>query len=603
MNKLMIRHSWKSLLVMILTSLLVLNGCVQNGGVSSKRTSTSSNSTKTTGSSTGSNTAVSDTTTTDSTTVSSTKVELTHLVDPYLGTYKTKITIPKNYKGYLYIAGLNLSVLASKIIYVRLNFGLDGQALTLPATLARGSGITPNTSIQVLVLDLTKSPLQDFRLPYDLYDYNDYNGDTTLEPVTDPLNSGLYCRGLKLADDPTFTSANDANTCVATTDKCLYAYAKVQDQIFYSASTGLTSLPTKPLMWSSSASLTSTLTSGMCFSDYDTTNSVNKSVFGTTNITNATIYKGPYRPINQDSWQISSSAIFGSATTDSVTSYTGLFAVTGNSTDSTTWYRSLLFPREGTVSINSGVNYVGATTKFSSKGILSSDSTGTSKYIDGCSIRAQYYDSSTNEGIGSCTVNATMEVFYLNGTTEVSITKTNALKIQLTKASTKNTSGVEVLASNFKMCDSSVQCGADECCYNNRCWSKDLVSQCTDDVTATGNREIGTSCTSDYQCGSLCCNSSTGVCAPHNPTATTPLYCGKLAGQSCVSQEFCAKEAVPVCKLYKNGYNTDGTVKCTVRCPTVETYGTCVGGTCVAPTGSTDTSSFDLTTCSGAIDP
>jgi hypothetical protein len=586
----------RKLNTIILLSGLVLTSCL-NSASSSRRSTTSSSSTKT-GSSSGSSSAVATTTTTDTSTTTTQKVELTNLVDPFTGTYKKKVTIPKNYKGYLYIGGLNLSALASHIIKVRFNFGIDNQTQTFTATLAHAPGITPSTDVQVLVIDMTTRPLQDMRLPYDLYDYTDYNSDSTLTPVTDPLDSGLYCRGLNLSDDPTYTATSDTSTCSATTDKCLYAYAKVADATYYKTSTGLTETPTKPQVWTSSTTWDSTLTYGMCLPDYGTNSLFTAASYLPTGYT----YKGPYRPINQDAWAISSAALFGSSTTSSITTYNGLFE-TGSSSDKSTWYRSLLFPRSGTLSLNSGVLYLGSTSRIGSRGTLTADSTGTTKYVDGCNIRVQNYDSTSGETIGSCTVTGNIEVYYLSGTTEVSIATSNSLKLQLTRASTTNSEGVEVLSSAFKNCTSNTTCGTSECCYNKRCWSTDLVSQCVDTDSATGNFEIGTTCTSDLQCASLCCNNSTGVCAAHNPLATTPIYCGKTSGQTCVSKEFCAREYVPVCKLYKNGTNADGTVKCTVRCPTVATYGSCVGGYCVSPTGSTDTSSFDLTTCDGAIDP
>lgn len=582
-------------LVMLSLILSAAFSCV-NQDVSTKRKASTQNLSSTSGNNSGSgNTAISDTTSTDGSTISSQKIELSHLVDPFTGTYKKKVTIPKNYKGYLYLAGLNLSALSSKLVKVRLNFGTDNQSVVLAATLARAPGITPKTDIQVLVLDLTKRPFQDMRVPYDLYDYNEYNSDSTLEPVTDPLDGGLYCRGVKLADDPTFTPTSDSDTCKDADDKCLYSYAKVKDASFYDTTTNLTTTPTKPVVWSSSVSLDASVYNGMCFADYQ-----ENALF--TSFGAAGAYRGPYRPINQNSWALSSNAMFASVTSGLITNYYGLFEV-GSSGDKATWYRSLLFPRAGKLNLNTNVKYYGSSSRFGVRTSLDSDSTGTSQYVDGCNLRALNYDSTTDESISSCNVTGTIEIFYMSGTSEVSITKTNALKLQLTRASITNSEGAQVLSSSFKACESSTTCGADECCFNSRCWSKDLVSQCVDDVAQTGNREIGTSCTSDFQCGSLCCNTSTGACAAHNPNGSSPVLCAKSAGQSCVSQEFCAKEYVPVCKLYKNGYNLDGTVKCQVRCPTVATFGTCVSGICIAPKGQTDTTNFNLTTCEGAIDP
>ena len=583
----------------IILSSLILTSCMGSNLASSRKGSKSSNATaQGSGQNGNGNGAIADTTNTDNSTISSQKVELSHLVDPYSGTYKKKVTIPKNYKGYLYIAGLNLSALSGKLVKVRLNFGVDNQSVVMGATLARAPGITPKTDIQVLVLDLTKRPFQDMRLPYDLFDYNEYNSDTSLEPVTDPLDGGLYCRGVKLADDPTFIPQTDSDTCKDVDDKCLYTYAKILDSNFYNASS-LTTMPVRPAVWANGTTLDSSQVNGMCFADYSLANFI--SLFSSYTPAGYT-YEGPYRPSNKDNWLIKDNAVFAKQTVDGIDNYYGLFE-TGSFSDKTSWYRSLMFPRAGKLDLNSNVNYYGSSARFGVRGPQVMGTTGSSMYVDGCNLRVLNYDSASNEGMGSCNVTGNIEIFYMSGTTEVSIAKSNSLKLQLSRASISNSEGKEVLSSSFKSCESSTTCGSNECCYNNRCWSKDLVSQCVDDVSQTGNREIGTSCTSDYQCASLCCNSSTGACAPHTPNGSTPVLCSKSAGQSCVSTEFCAKEYVPVCKLYKNGYNADGTVKCTVRCPTVATYGTCINGGCIAPKGQTDTSGFNLTTCEGAIDP
>ena len=53
------------------------------------------------------------------------QVELRHFVDPFDGTYKTKVTIPKNFTGLLYLCGINVSSLTSKVVSVRFRFGRD----------------------------------------------------------------------------------------------------------------------------------------------------------------------------------------------------------------------------------------------------------------------------------------------------------------------------------------------------------------------------------------------------------------------------------------------------------------------------------------------
>ena len=53
------------------------------------------------------------------------KVEIRHLIEPKVddnsdgGAYKRKLTIPKNFDGHLYVAGINISTLSEKNLKVR----------------------------------------------------------------------------------------------------------------------------------------------------------------------------------------------------------------------------------------------------------------------------------------------------------------------------------------------------------------------------------------------------------------------------------------------------------------------------------------------------
>lgn len=588
---------------------LVLTSCVENSGVKGKTAKSGSSLSSGSGSSgSGSSAIPTDTTSTD-TALQSLKVELSHLVDPFEGTYKKKVSIPKNYKGNLYIAGLNVSALSSKLIKVRFNFGVDSQSVVLNATVARAPGIIPQTDIQVLVVDMNSRPFSKMVLGYDLYDYNDYDSDTSKAPVQDPMDSGLYCRGLKLEDDPTFDNTTATNsTCSLATDKCLYAYAKVADSAMYNATTGLTITPTRPQIWTlSSGTRTPTVANSaltMCLPDSPDILGLN-SLFDL-NLVGANWndsllganYRGPYRAINASGWKIQQSAIFN-------TNKKGLFESSFSTNDTYTGFKSLMFPRAGTVSLNQDVRYLGSSDRFGARSTLVADSTGTSKYVDGCNLRVMNYNVATAESISSCNVNGSIEIFYYNSAgAEVNITTDRTIKLQLLRASLTNSEGKEVLASAFKRCESSSTCGSDECCYNSRCWSKELVTQCVDQTPVIGNQPIGDNCSSDYECSSLCCNSSTGSCAPHTTTGTNPVLCNKSAGQTCVAKQFCKPEYVATCKIVKTGTDANGKVTCTLRCPAVETYGECTAGYCVPPAvpaiPTFDPSNPD---CSTAVDP
>ncbi|MGZ6449695.1 MAG: hypothetical protein ACXWRA_16785, partial [Pseudobdellovibrionaceae bacterium] len=462
----------------------------------------------------------------------------------------------------------------------------------------------------VLVIDMNAKPFNKMRLVYDLYDYNDYAADATKEMVTDPRDGGLYCRGLKLEDDPTFVPLSQSSTCSSATDKCLYSYAKLVDSTLYNDRVvdGVTgrysSVPTRSHVWTESSGVRSpsvnSLAGTACLPDDDNVSTVNQ-LFDVNFISLAYdlpilgyYYRGPYRSIDDLSWQISGDAIYNSTS--------GLFQTRSAFLSSITGYHSMLFPRAGKLSLSQGVSYLGSTDKIGARSKMVSDSSGTTQYVDGCNFRVLNYDSSTNESVGSCNVDSSIEVFYMQDGKEVNITTDRSIKLQLIRASLTNFEGKEVLTTAFKRCENSSTCGSSECCFNSRCWSKDLVTQCVDATPIVGNQEIGANCTSDFECSSLCCNQGTGSCAPHNPNGSTPIFCSKASGQQCVSKEFCAQEPVVTCKIVKAGFNADGTAKCDLRCPAVMTYGDCKGGSCVPPVQPA-VPPFDPKDCSKAVDP
>ena len=221
--------------------------------------------------------------------------------------------------------------------------------------------------------------------------------------------------------------------------------------------------------------------------------------------------------------------------------------------------------------------------------------------MGGCNLRVSNYNIATDETIGSCNVTASIEVFYEKDGKEINITTDKTIKLQIVRASETNFQGQQVLASNFKACESSNSCGSNECCFNKRCWSKDLVSQCVDQVVGIGNQGIGYACQSDYECSSLCCNQSKGTCAAHDPNGVQPVSCQKTTGQQCVTKEYCRPEYVAVCKVVKLPPN-NGKAQCTLRCTPTLTYGDCAAGVCKAPVTPTPPP-FDPNTCVGAVDP
>ena len=110
---------------------------------------------------------------------------------------------------------------------------LKGAAITA-AKLDIGEAVTPNTEIDVLVMDLRSQPFSNQRLIYDMYDYRDYS-DPANEPVETNRDPSLYCRALRLQDDNTFNGQGacdglKADGSADPEEKCLYTYAKVVDR-------------------------------------------------------------------------------------------------------------------------------------------------------------------------------------------------------------------------------------------------------------------------------------------------------------------------------------------------------------------------------------
>jgi hypothetical protein len=558
-------------------------------------------------------------------TLTSGRAELRHIVDPFTGTFKTKVTIPKNYKGMLYLSGLNIPSLNDREISVRFRFGREKEEIIIPATIGRAPGITPQTDIQVLILDMEDQPFRNLRLFYDLFDYNEYDtnkdgiefgaGDDLAQPTDDIRDAGLYCRGLNLEDDPTFSISSTNSACDEAGETCLYAYARIKDAglNFLNAGEFNAISPTEPqldIFGSGYGNQSQAEILKKCLPDVDHRNSVEtvlqtttssssttKVAYGDTVFGTAFTYLGPYRTLARDLWQISGEAVFSDLSSPA-NSPSGLFqavlnnAPTNTATDpnakAEAGMKSFLFPRSGKLDLQPGVEYVGFTDISSqlnaTRSIRTLVAAGETEFVDGCNIRVTNTYETNNEGISSCNVTGTIDLITTDTTTGelITLNSTNSIKLQLSRASATDFLGNEVRFSALKSCSSSNACGSNECCFNERCWSKDLVSQCLEDVPGEGNLGFGETCNSDFQCTSLCCSGTTGTCAPHNPGEGN--FCSKTAGQQCVTKEFCKQENVPECIIVKEGTNAQGQPTCTLRCYNVPTFGECSSdGICLPP--------------------
>jgi hypothetical protein len=522
-----------------------------------------------------------------------TGVELRHLVDPQDGGYATKVTIPKNFSGYLYVSGLNVSNLTDKFISVRFRFGQAMEPITIPAVIARGPGIIPQTDIEVLILDLKDKPFEKIRLLYDLYDYNNYGQNfSNKEPVSNNRDRNLYCRGLDLNYDPTFQASSTNPNCSGVNSVCKYAYAKVLDKGLIQASNN--NIPIIPSNIQVALGATGVYTAdsnsqklSKCLSNDGTPpNDILSSIaFNSTFSFDSQnyIFKGPYRALNQSLWQISGDAITGNFNGQRF----GLFESTFLAGNADTGKKSLLFPLYGKLPLRKTLEYRGSTAPNGSKLVLPGLIVdGTSEWMDGCNVRVANYDSFTNEGIGSCNVTSTIELVYTDSSgKEVVIEDDNSkkVKLQLVRPSLVNAIGQDVLYTSLRTCTNSNGCGGDECCYNQRCWGRDLVSQCLEDSQNEGNFPVGENCSSDYQCSSLCCQATTGRCGVHDSTLNPAVLCQKAAGETCVSKEWCRKEPVVDCYVVLTGTDVQGKPTCALKCFNVLKFGECKSGVCTPP--------------------
>jgi hypothetical protein len=568
------------------------------------------------------------------------QAEIRYVIDPFDGTYQAKTSIPKNFTGLLYLSGLNITSLADRLVFVRFKFGRSLEPVTIPATIGRGSGITPQTDIELLIMDIQDRPFENIRLVYDLFDYNTYGANE--DPVTDPRNKGLFCRGLRLEYDPTFEGELGDSQCDEAGEICKYAYAKIADSGLYyqnpydPTKDDLAYLPSEPQInlntssiYYNSLSLSDALKK--CLPDNNNLNNLNYVLGGTSSVSGSTItynqtlsssivnssndftqytYKGPFRTIDRANWEITKDALQSQA----VGNKFGLFDnylvgyTACSSSDPTicaeAGYQSYLFPKAGKVSLKSNIEHFSSSSITGTRSLAVLSSSGTTQYMDGCNLRVMNYDSLTNTGISSCNVTAEIELFYYDEETgeERTIDSNIDVKIQLIRPSTTDYEGKEVLYESMKTCSNSNACGADECCYNSRCWSKDIVSQCLEDTTGEGNLGIGQSCTSNYECSSLCCDQSKGVCAVHINTDTEQVLCSKTPGQQCVAKEWCGKESVSNCIIVKTGLDLQGNQKCALRCYPIPTFSDCRDGVCIPPE-TPAVPAFDPDNCDSAVDP
>jgi hypothetical protein len=579
------------------------------------------------------------------------KVEIRHLIDPFDGTYKSKLTLPRNFSGILYISGLNITALSDKLVKVRFRFGRSLDVVEVPALVGVGPGLTSTANISVLVLDMNEKPFKNIRLNYDLFDYSSYG--KTEEPTTNNRDSRLYCRGLDLEYDSTFEGAS--GSCSFSGDKCLYSYAKIRDATLFDVS-GVVPVAERPSIAQIGVSSNGATYNSdnvedkfsKCLPDNglvrynDTaaispfelntagTNTVSPSASPGTPVHTITQsdgtdqdfnFIGPYLAIDRNNWVISTTAAVHDHITEAdpaKATARGLFMETAVANNIDTGVYSYLFPRAGKMSLSAGVQYLGGDGTGGAAGLQTSyhvtanrtlqsqaANGATSTLMDGCNFRAISWNSELQEHIGSCNVTATIEIITVAIDNKVTLLATSKeLKLQLVRPSTQNSVGNEVLWGSQNSCQNNSGCASDACCFNDRCWEKTLVGACFNTDQNTGNNGLGENCSSDFDCASLCCNAGTNTCTPHDTSLNNPVFCNKSIGQTCVAKEFCRKEPVQECFIVKQPNSSTGQPQCSLMCYTFMKNGNCLNGFCQQPvTPTVPVFDPDNPDCSNAVDP
>ncbi len=658
----------KKILGQCLVLVMALSSCVGSNVASTRSGAQLSNDVTTSGSGSGVSSGATDGTgnTVGTGTTLPPTVEIRHLIEPNLttdttystgtglaggGSYVRKLTLPKNYGGRLYIAGINISTLNSSFIKVRFKFGVGRQVIAdIPATIAKAPGITPSTSINVLVLDLRSQPFNSVRLPYDLFDYNEYdtdgngidfdNGETAGQ---DNRDSNLYCRGLQVADDPTFQGVGACDGLQTNSDQpaeeCLYSYAKVSDQGLVKVSNSVLvpitpSLPQyksvtgssyfqdypyqivkKPLSDTiplSAVNTVGTIKVSEASSTYGSTavNFINPASIWSPMVISGSnyYYRGPYRLMNMSDWQFKFSDLDGKGRLfrkNSWVDYPNYLTMPLSDDNAAApvqtklYYNTYMFPIATKINLGANVAHLSSSSVVGARSENTLGTTGKTLWMDGANARAQSRDAELNH-IGSCTVSSSIDIIARdkNGIDYV-VASTTDVKLQLVRPTQYSTSSTDdVLYNNFKTCTANESCGGTACCFNSRCWDENLVSQCIDPSFNQGNLNVGASCTTDLQCTSFCCNKTSGLCAPHNTNLTTPVLCSKQIGDSCIAKEFCAKSAVTNYLIVKNGTDASGNQLCRLQTYVSMENGDCKNGSCVPPVQPTAPATID---CSKAV--
>ena len=128
-------------------------------------------------------------------------------------------------------------------------------------------------------------------------------------------------------------------------------------------------------------------------------------------------YRGPYRSLDTESWQINVPSTGGNGAVFSGNTPTGVFKSKFSGAGNLVGYDSYMFPRRAKMELKANVQHMSIGNEsnpfsdtFSLNELLVS---GETSYMYGCSKRMSEFDEFSKEGIQSCNVTAKIEILAM----------------------------------------------------------------------------------------------------------------------------------------------------------------------------------------------
>jgi len=478
-----------------------------------------------------------------------------------LGTFQEKLSISKDFQGVLYIDLKDINLFKEKLLLARFSFGRNSEnPIELPLSYVTKS--IAGVEKGVLALSIPSKNFFSIPLDYQLYDYS-------LDAIAgdNAFHEDVYCRGLKIEDDPT----SNQTSCSKLDDRCLYTYARVDDQGLFHESSSTFIQPTE-LTVSQDESRAyefnlDPINLRRCLSDQKSVYVKNKNIDIGELITlddEGYRFKGAFKPIDPSNWGIQGDASWGRF---------GIFqAEYSLGKNLELGYKSNLFPRAGKIINKSKRYYLGSKNPLDQKvitnvtGDASGSSAGLTDWVDGCNLRVLSRDS-LGKNIGSCNVTSNIQIFYRDGSTEVMIYSNETLeKAGQVKLQIVNNISTKIDVQDFNVCVTDSGCSSTSCCNEGRCWDRTKYKDMFCKPSNSG-KQTGQVCNNDTECLSACCIGSLtgngGVCADSTSS------CKRQVGESCIHSDACdvqtGDESYYVKRLLFDGFNGCKVYNCNIK--------------------------------------